>query len=113
MPVTPAADSPAQARRSLKLHGSAAECRAIEARAERAGLSVSSYLRAAALGRAARSRGTSDAVFALCDLIREVAVLCDMARDLAAAAGCADRAAEVLRRVDTARDNLADAAGRL
>lgn len=99
--------------RSLKTHASAAECRVIEARAECAGLSVSAYLRAAALGRAVRARGTSDAVDALCDLVREVSGLGEMVRDLAAAAGCAERATEVLRRVDAARDALAEAAGRL
>lgn len=106
------APSPDRAR-SLKTHASAAECRAIEARAERAGLSVSAYLRAAALGRAVRARGTSDAVDALCDLVREVTGLCDLVRDLAAAAGCAERAAEALRQVEGARDSLAEAAGRL
>lgn len=60
---------------SLKLHASDAERRTIEARAEREGLSVSAYLRAAALGRGIRFRGAADIVDALCDLEAQLSAL--------------------------------------
>ena len=60
--------APPARTRSLKTHVSDSDRRAIEARATREGLSVSAYLRAAALGRGIRFAGASDIVDALCDL---------------------------------------------
>lgn len=97
----------------VTVHVSESEKRVMADRAARAGLSVSAYARAAILGRTSRARGTSDTVDALCDLVREVTGVCDFVRDMAAAAGCGERAGEALRRVEAARDSLAEVAGRL
>ena len=114
MPPMPAPPSlPSDHPRSLKTHVSASECRTIEARAARAGLSVSGYLRATALGRAVHTRGMSDAVDALCDLEARLSSLSDAIREAAAAAGCTEWVADPLAEVDAARVRLAETAGAL
>ena len=97
----------------LTVHVNASERRVVEDRAERAGLSVSAYLRAAALGRAVRTRGMSDATDALCDLEAVLSVLARSIHEAADAAGCTDRVVPVLGELDAARVRLVDAAGRL
>lgn len=89
------------------------ERRAIEARAERAGMSVSGYMRVAALGRAIRTRGMSDATDALCDLEAVLSALAVSLRDAAGAVGRPERMAAELGELDAARDRLVRVAGTL
>lgn len=109
--LTPVAQPPPPDRDrgyALKVHVSTSERRAIEARAERAGLSVSAYLRDAGLGRAVRARGASDAMVALSALDGALTEL------VGAVQGAGkERASAALARVESARDLMIKAAARL
>lgn len=115
MPATSAENPSADRSRSLKLHASAAECRTIETRAERAGLSVSAYLRAAALGRAVRARGASDTVETLSALDSALLALVAEVREAVSASGesAREKLTPVLDRVEAVRALMEAAAVRL
>lgn len=99
---------PDTTRRPVTVHVTARERATIEARADRAGLSVSAYLRDAGLGRAIRARGASDARVSLSALD---GALTDLVGALSEAAP--DRLAATLAHVETARDLMIEAAARL
>lgn len=95
-------------RRPVTVHMAAGERATIETRAERAGLSVSAYLRDAGLGRAMRARGASDARVSLSALDSALSELVD-----ALGESGPDRVRAALAHVAAARDLMIQAAARL
>lgn len=104
--AVPPADDPT--RRPVTVHVTAGERARIEARANRAGLSVSAYLRDAGLGRAIRARGASDARVSLSALDGALTELVDALGEAGP-----DRVAAALSHIKSARDLMIEAAGRL